>query len=44
MDIDGEMFLYFYFVLIFKIMSFGVIFRVPGFDGLLGHIFLRLAI
>ena len=41
-DLDVDIFLHLPFVLIFKIMCFGVMCRVPGFGGLFGCVFLRL--
>ena len=43
-ELDGETCLYLSFVIIFKIMSFGVIFCMTGFDGLPERILLRLSI
>ena len=42
-ELYGEKFLNFPFVLIFKIVRFGVMWNVPGFGGLFGCVFLRLA-
>ena len=41
-ELGGEIYLFFPFVLIFKIMHFGVMCRVPGFGGSFGRVFSRL--
>ena len=43
-ELDDEIFLHFPFVLIFKIIRFGVMCHVPRFGGLFGRVLSRQAV